>query len=804
MSVVYPNLGILNKSIVNTLNSRPKDLINTSKLIAWMRISSAVKGGLILESIPSSTSFNSIYGNSTQSGRVGIDFSGKDVTVGGRGLRPSPIVESITIENGNSGLSRKGKFSIKCYTLAQAEKISQHFLEPGYTVLVEYGWNTKDAIGQKEKLSASYMASFNNYTVINNKRTNSGGTYDGFMGFITGGGYSSGDDETYIIDVDLTTIGEFPTYLQIQKVSIDANSSDNQREIETSGRYTINDIEQGLKSGKNIGTYLFQLVYNRLPNEKKTIQVKSLLNKSETDIVGNPWSSEYNFINVDESTRNKFSENLTTFKARETLTSNDGGSSLTSNRTVKVPDGINWLSDQSFIRMELAFKILNFYGINTKPAIVDSNSNGTPSYSYEISMEKTICRGHKYMFSTDITKLFIPNENHPDFALPKLLTATESTGVSELIDIKNPTTVNGNQWKTTTRGNVSDYAFPSTRKLTSADYDNIAEVQPIEADPHTWGYLRNLYINLDFFIQVIERSNFVAKDCYYEILNGISSACNSIWKFEIAEKVVNVDIGSDTYSVNQMSVVDQTFSGKITDVTGEQTDKYPMFQPNGVYSPFLTSNIIMDIPAVMKNSILGKRSSAKQETSINEKGVYLPRFFATDQDPVMDILDSFKKPTGDVVLDSQGETFNKPSQSEIKKENIAHFAEKGQLLILVRNPTQINETQFFGLFGGEQGSLNGDNPNVIVGAYDDDVLLKKLERGFESTLDNPNGNNPMILSIEFNCDILGISGIKIGDCFKVDRLPNNYSSGIFQVMETSHTLSDGVWTTSVTAKLRNV
>ena len=266
----------------------------------------------------------------------------------------------------------------------------------------------------------------------------------------------------------------------------------------------------------------------------------------------------------------------------------------------------------------------------------------------------------------------------------------------------------------------------------------------------------------------------------------------------------------------------------------------PEFEPNGPNSPFITSNINIDIPAAMKNSILGKRSSANIETLVEGKAIEMTRFFSSKPDPVMEILDSWKgggkidntgrdgspaerksaveilrkanipEPSGGynenqirtgVGLDRKkrgvnpktGEAFEKvQSEDDIRTRNIQEFVKSASLILNIRSIKNIRSAQHAG------------GRNLFVGAFDDPTLLKRFEIANSEIGLGGVTNNPSILAIEFSFETLGISGIKIGDTFKVKRLPKQYDSGIFQVMETSHNLSNGMWITTVKAKLRNV
>ena len=89
--------------------------------------------------------------------------------------------------------------------------------------MAEWGWNTNEGYSQRAKLrgdAVCEMISYVNLSNLKDKRKNSKGHYDAFLGVITGGGITYGDDETYIVDVEVTTQGEIPAYLQQHKGTV--------------------------------------------------------------------------------------------------------------------------------------------------------------------------------------------------------------------------------------------------------------------------------------------------------------------------------------------------------------------------------------------------------------------------------------------------------------------------------------------------------------------------------------------------------------------------------------------------------
>jgi len=833
---VFPQLGIIDKAVTTTINERAGNNVAVSNLMAWFRVSSAgheasksgvladqgdIKGtesnGLILESIPKSNSFAASYGGfidkERKSGRVGTDFQGNSVYADGtdRAYRPSPTIESLTIENGNRGLSKKAKFSITCYTLLQAEKVSEYFLEPGFIVLVEFGFNTSNSIAQKAKLDKDgpcQIAQFNNYEYVLNKRISSAGTYDGFMGYITGGGFTNGDDETYIIDVELTTLGEIPAYLQVHKngstTEIDGKINANASSL----KFSTAEVDKNAFIGSNahnVGRALFMQMFNRLPSVKQTPAVKALINKKSK--LGTPFATAENFINMDDVVREKLG-NLAGAKFK---TGPDG-------EKVTIPDGTEFVTTQSFIRLELAFEILNQYAVKLERTNAGvTGCSEVQAYSFRINAEDTILRAHEHIFSTDLSKVYIPNSKLPDFGLVDALMATEAKNI--FMDLNNLKTVNGCMWEDPK--DLEKYAFPATNDYTGQILDG---THLITANAFQYGYLRNLYINFEFFIDVLSRTNLVAKDVYYELLNGISAAVNSYWEFDLFNVPYNpdpFDTGETPTALNnitsgyglsqpetlsvtkdgkpassthpyELAVRDSTFSGNVPTATIK--DKISSWRMQGILSPFLTSKMDMDIPAIMRNQILGKRSSAKVQTQL--EGNPQKYMFAQGQDRVLALLNSFKE-----VDKTEAPEAEVPStKEEIRKQNLELFLSRALVL------PKINDR------GKDIGSTfwsSGDTIDkyFIIGGWNDSNILNDIRLKDENKESNESDvvTNPAILSIGFDFDVIGVSGIKIGDLFKISDLPKQYTEfGVFQVMNVSHSLTGTTWTTSVQGKMRNL
>lgn len=797
--MLFPFNSYFDPEINKLITSRAGDNLGVSKLMPWMRVSSS--SGLVIETLPKSDSFEARYGSTEKSGRVGTDLSGNSIFITpDRGFRPSPVIESLGVSfGGDLGRYRKSTFNIKCFTLKQAEKVAEHFLEPGYTVLVEYGWNLSKSYAEKINLDECSIARFNTYTHVKEKQKRSGYTYDGFLGYITGGGFNTGDDETYILNVELTSIGEIPAYLQQHRSGGKLDDKQN------SGgeRFDTRVIESTADS--DVGKALFYQMYNRLPPTKRNDAVKKLI--TEVDSRNIPFISEANFINMDDEIRKDLVNDL-----QNTAVNQQNDVETSENKgEASVPDGPPLVSESSYIRLELAFEILNRLSYDTKS--IPEVCEDVPSFPLAIEYRNTICRGHKHMFSTDGSKLIIPNSNTPDFGLAQALSATTIQEIGPIINPKDGTlkkVVNLEQKDPQDKV----FRFPETSDLPASEFP--IDAAPFNAKSGEWGYLKDLYVNFEFFIEVLNKPTYVAKDIYYEILNGISFAANAIWHFDIVQIPSRREENKGNY---QLEIVDLNFSGKVG------TDGITKFFASGVDSPFLESSFGFDIPAAMKNMIVAERTEGKKVDSAPEGNLPNSTLFATKADPVLEKLINFQKSLveQDTETQSGGVETSLPAEEEkeARKQNYELFMKFATVIPTIKDRNtnrQVAKDAFYnffkgigdilasitGFFGFGTDADTAENPTleqiVAVGAWSDTSLFRRLDLNAQDKNTTPNN---ILQQITFDFKIHGVSGIKTGDLFEIQDLPSQFKDrAAFTVVEISHSLDGTLWTTSVTGKMK--
>jgi hypothetical protein len=803
----FPQLSNIAKNFTDTINSRAGNNVKASQMMPWIRVTSTLGNYLSLESVTGTQTFAQKYGNTERSGRVGINKNGESVVAEpDRGFRPSPTINSVSVSQGNEGLSKKISFTIVAYSLGQAEVLMQYFMEPGNMVLVEWGENNSNSISQKTSLDKCSIVAYNNLKHIQKKRAQSGGTYDAVLGTITGGDVKFGSNETYEINVELTSIGELPAYLQHHK-----NVTSNVRTTTDSGK-TFKKLEIKRASKDDVGKSLFMQMFNDLPQEKRTTAVKNLVKQK--------WATDQiNFINIDKEIREDIVRGVE--NARVSI----GGDEL------KVPSDTPIFSEKRFIRCALAFEILDMQSnINISPIKKDCGETNTSSA--KISWKNTVCRAHPHMFSANSDFLYIPNKQAPSFDLAGALKAETA--------FENPipsfeSLIDGEYQVDIHPPGESKYSyFPNNNDLRFNDqggYDN--QFLTINADKGRWGYLRDLYINFDFFCECIQSSGLVTKELWYKILNGLSSAVNLYWDFQIIPRGAikkfnegsNVDdlyyqyiygIEAPNPGDEELQIVDVSFIGNRPNGVGRAK-----FQSRGTQTPFLESSFNLDIPGGMKGQVIGNKLSGKKEgeesktaatnPNAEQKEVSFDGLFSNERDEVLEELNSIQQQL-DAAADDKTDKEKQKEQEEIDKEQkIANFEMFVKTACIVPNVQDRSKDRDFATNFWDWYQANNVNLDTImvIGAWDDTNLLKTIQRfddGYIQTDAQANQertkDNLPLLPIKFDFTVHGVSGIRVGDTFNIKDLPLQYKDFIFQVTQVEHEIAQNIWTTKVNGQLR--
>ena len=621
---MWPQLTNINDSIYNNLISGSKAGMAANTRIPWVRVFSGaqislntgkvanVKGkdgkdvvdkdgkvvtapirkplnGLILSSAqtaeifkPAGESKLSAYGDSISSGDMGVSFdigsNGNNVAVSsgfGSALRPSPIVTGIEIKEGKDQISRECTLNLRAFTLEQMESIQTYFLEPGYSLCIEYGWNSDTALtklintkGGSDSIITQAVERNLNYDLLHLLRVSSLGDYDTFLGFIVGGTVSS-DNDKWNISVKLRGAPGLPTFLQTQNKTLEFDT--NGDIVDKPGEptpYGVSETEIE-SAGAEDGSILmrdrrFKNMFNQLPASRQTDAVKKLMTATNSQ----------DYLNFDAAVN----KSITTYANPGWIARNFGGA----DNEIKVGSATiekeKLFSKNKYIRFDLAVKILNTNSQFT------AYKMGGKEVSVQFDISKAKIGAFPKMFSTKPSKLIITGWM-PDFAVYFL-------NDGQIDQLKGGALRSVN---TGTTYGSADNRVPGTQ---TQFVEQVALTPEIDGDGLSenagyWGYLKNLYINFDVFVEKLQQKNKSIREVFVDMLNEMSSAVNSFWNFQIVE-------GKLTNGKIIITVMDENWIGK-------NTLPVKHFFHSGPSSVFLDATIDISVPSEMTNQIISRR-----------------------------------------------------------------------------------------------------------------------------------------------------------------------------------------------------
>jgi len=571
----FPHFSNIAPWVTKELDARRQDIVKVSNLNAWVRVSSGVGAGCMMLSNPDFQLFAgvgdkiapSIYGNNSHSGTIGVKWDGvKPVGTAGEfwGFRPKPNITTIEIDEGAGALSRKATFTITAYTRAQLDTLCKYYLEPGYTIFLEWGWNTIQGVSMyTPSLNAIGVGENQSFVKVNEKRAKSEGHYDNYLGFISGGSIAMEGDK-WTITVKCTGFTELPAYMTV------TSNSDTRENIKKTKPAIYKPSE--IRDEVDLGKKRFMMAYNRLPTNKQSESIQGLIKYGSI-------ASVLNFINVDEDVK----ENI-----NDTTSGTDFFGLSLNNEEVQaegkefeVPSGTEIIGNESFIRFGTLMDIMNMIGAGSLVI-------GDKIISMTVNTKNTVISAFKNIYSTDKTKLLIPNANAPLFSI-----ADAAENIEEQ-----------DTFSKTANCSISDGStiveFPYSKPLKNGGIGGIRiqysnkNIEGINKSAYNWGFLDDLYVNMEFAKGILETENFSIKDALYKLLNGLSSAAGGIWDFQIIESTT--PDGNST----ELIVIDLNFMA-------DNGKGMTTFYVSGVNSVFLDASFDMDMGGAKMSQIIGKR-----------------------------------------------------------------------------------------------------------------------------------------------------------------------------------------------------
>ena len=845
---MWPILSNIENEVYTKMKSRTKR--SSNELNCWIRVISGAKtatngNGLIMQSNEDWGNFGdknndgNYYGGPITGGDLGVNINGKLVGSGiGRKLIPRPTITGITVKEGKDNISRECTLSMKCFSLEQMEKMQTYFLEPGYSLYIEYGWNTSDSMSSALPTAGKSQADIVDgacayglrYELLHKFRVSSNGEWDCFFGFITGGSVTS-DGEFFNIEVKLRGQPALPTFIQNQQKM--HKLDDKTKKVDKPNPVHYYKTEQLVEKGANVAAQRrFKNMYNDLPSQRQTESIRNLIkNVNKSD-----------FINFDKvvtegiTTYTGVNAGLFTSLARgfADLTGLGEGNELdatskTSNQSATIEKS-KLFSANRYIKFDLAVDILN-----NNNEVVSYNMGGKNEVSFHIDISTSVIGAFKYMFSTNPKQLIIPGVI-PDFSV-YFLNADDVTQYT-----------NGNLESsailTPIDANVDGVRFV---RSTNLNQNGIAEIA------NHWGYLRDLYVNFDMFVEKLSQSNKLIGEVLLDILNEMSAAANGFWNFQIVEKT------SPTSGKTVLTVIDEHFVGI------PPKGNVQRFDHNGADSIFLEATLDISIPGEMANKIIMDRldyTVNPHSPSVKANYPKNPAIFNSETDIFLETVRASggmppgpPTPTPPAPPPPRTKAVIEAEKAEAKRirnangiqrppfgvneeaENWSNGADHARYVRLLLELRQLELTEK----ADAKKNLNKNIekidivPRPVINTFtvplkdavitDHDEFLQRfsifclIDTPFFDMLKQESFANKVAgtglflrgkglsqpLPIKYSFKTLGISGLRRGDMFNIDGIPSRYKErGLFQITELEQTVSDNKWYTNVTGEYRQI
>ena len=872
---MWPHLSNIDSKIANKIRSRA-DTIQSSKLNVWMRVFAGAGNGLILSSNNNFELFKaagqgaSVYGSPTSVGTIGYNWSGAPVAGGtDRGLRPSPGIVSFEVKEGKDQISKEATLGIKCFSLQQMEAIQKYFLEPGYTICVEWGWNTDnggikmmDAAGPANIVKQATERNLN-YDTLNKLRVDSGGEYDTFFGFIVGGNVTN-EGEQFNVNVKLRGAPGLPTYLQSQQhIQLKDKPGGIINNYGQAAKVPPYEPELLDKTNTDTNARSWNNMYNQLPSHR---QIQHVVSYATT-------TSAYDFINMDKAVTDAMvtDSNGGFWSFDRPLFGAQGSGPTIEVAGQDIPKEKLW-SPHNYITMDLAVEILNRNGG------LEEYKFGDKSVKARINIKTAAIGAFRYMFSTKSSALIIPGEL-PDFRQyfwNRGEITQKGKGVLGVSGLPDAPTINNS---------INKRSFVQSTSL-NINTPN----KKIKEAPYFWGYLRNLYVNFDMFVEKLNQPNKTIREVLLDILNEMSSAVNNFWNFQLVETQAEADNKALGITKGDIiiTVVDENWVGQ----NPEKTFEY--FDHSGIKSPFLESTLDLSIPSEMANQIVSQRLGRATQPSmpyLSTGGFFTSEADLFSKDPNLLAKPLTAKQIADAAAAAQLAALAakplSPQDAAKQKLRLAKDSRKNidtNLAQLNADLQALNEPYITTtIYDPQAGTLTKTSPGPLRAQLqadykilwdagvqlDKDIEQAKIdsEKAFQDTvaakksqissnlakieivpnpelgssipknmtsedgLNDPTTFNERFriytfddtsfldrikndyfakkgglshpLPIHYTFKTLGISGVRFGDTFKITGIPDKYAkNGIFQVQQIEHSLTNMLWTTTITGAFR--
>jgi hypothetical protein len=724
-----------------------------------------------------------------------------DATSDGYGIVPMPGIIDANIRTKSAyGSLREAKVNFVCHNQRQLEVLEMLYMRPGYAVLLEWGWSpyvgndgklvnkfktVEDDISQ-DVLFSNKVTQQTVFNSINRLKEASFGNYDGMLGYIKNFGFQARSDGGFDCYVELISIGEVLD-------SIKTINSNKINQLDPNQPLTYYNALTGLIKGLSI------LTQNETQFEQNTQEIKETLYKEQ---YGNSWGPVVSFL-IKFSTVGQVTDALITSAAKnyinvigtniqETLISllslkdsselNNFVIKAGTNSEVSLGDFTLWTTSFKnqfgFIRWDALCSLINYQ-------FIPKDTQGNPPFF--ISPDRVVLK------------------NSQIYLEPLLYTAYNSTqGLIEVSCDPNicilPNQFNYEDQKTAGQvqnslgyvPQVNRWAplsglgpFLGSNGVQDIIYNSSIGEKSLKEEKDTWGenlldfndsYRRigNIFININMLYELainnLNNLDYTLGQFIKDIWNKINQACPN-HNFQLVDN-------KDSSIIN---VIDLGVSNTELPLTDKLYEFIPFSNENTLREFSFESQVPSSLTATIAIQAQDPRSIENIEdvTFIAFNRSIKNRLVSSDETSKVE----------QIQADSQ-------KQQQLREEVKTRLKEKKDLWESISE--YIND---FWEILSETSNQKIDNINISgnIKKYQALIEASKIEN-LENTA------STSVIPLSFNATMDGISGIVIGNVFKIqkDRLPKAYKKANigFIVFGEDQQITPGQnWITKINGKM---
>jgi hypothetical protein len=655
-----------NPAFLHQLNSRS----------AWVRMTSGVdfEGSSALAKnyvLQGGTLFHSIDNNKDNfSQRMGIgnssmaysnrSINGEATSIKNRsGIRPMPGITNVAIQSkGAYGSLQEATVTFTCWDIKQLEELEILYMRPGYTVLLEFGWDfakVKGALPSYDILNpiAPEGITLNDaFAQIYDLIEQSGGTYDALLGYVKNYNWSARDDGGYDCTTSIISLGEVLESLKCNWVPGETIAFNNSGKgilkiANNNGDQVTESYQKGIIPG------LLQELWNSMRNKKS----------GTSQIVTDPNTGNYYYlyrldIKEDKNNRGGLEKPLGPSSKEEIYITLGSFCDLLS--TYVFPKGAKNQPLSEIVTYETDYKSDSYikYSANNSTNSSETLFNSKkPINAYATSLK---CIASPLALSTNLGVCYVRNDNWNNLKIqvPEDTPSTPSAAPVVKEDIK--IALNNATFSSTKPGYGNIYPNNVYKRFTDkiSKVPGVSLLNALSATPST--ALLNPATAASFVTSL-------TRDTYYtyngnlenDITTLTTDIVNAIKDIKIESKTTQINGDQGTYSVSFLKYTYIFENGKTISFTPNESNKSTL----NLLSYFGGASSIYDSLFVYEYN---KNGTATKDTSV--LGLRNEDPFNVDNIPVKELPNPLKQWNKQGVLNLIQEKFsNIPLNDTLQK-----------------------------------------------------------------------------------------------------------------------------------------